>query len=230
MLINLIEKLYLNNGYEYINIENNHDELIVKIFKPQTAEKKAEYHLVVECKNPTIQNAENLLLEWADDLHLKVRESPMIDRVFSKNSTMIICWPESSITKKQIFQLEEDRYNFKKNVICYSLKELADLNLKNSDFTLKQLNNFVGEGHGAYFQRFKEKSAELENYYTLVLKIFLKVPFVTYLHDTKNLFDLDLLLTADLSQSEQELYDFTQGIDQGLNDEDLMEEFLKREM
>ncbi|WP_323162153.1 ABC-three component system middle component 1 [Pseudomonas fluorescens] len=228
MLINLIDKVFLSNGYESVNFEHSYDELITKLFKPQVTENKAEYYLVIECKKPMSQHAEMLLSEWADGLHLKVRENPKVDRVFSKNCTMIICWPELSITSKQVFQLEEDRYNFKKNVITYSSEELADLKDKNSDFTLLKLNELIGQGDGTYFQRFKEKSAELENYYSLLLKIFIKIPFVTYLHDPKRLFDLDSSLVSNLSKSELGLYEFSLEIDEGLDDEELMSEFLKR--
>ncbi|WP_223481937.1 MULTISPECIES: ABC-three component system middle component 1 [unclassified Pseudomonas] len=228
MLINLIEKVFLSNGYETVNFEHGYDELITSLFKPKVTENKAEYYLVVECKNATIQHAEELLTKWADDLHLKVRESPKVDRVFSKNCTMIICWPEHALTRKQVFQLEEDRYNFKKNVISYSSEELLDLQEKNSSFTLLQLNELVGQGDGAYFQRFKEKSAELENYYSLLLKIFIKIPFLIYLHDPKRLFDLNSSLVTNLSESELALYEFTLGIDEGVDDEKLMSEFLKR--
>lgn len=228
MLINLIDKVFLNNGYEAVNFEHSYDELITMLFKPNFAENKAEYYLIVECKKATTKHAERLLTEWADGLHLKVRESPIVDRVFSKNCTMIICWPELAITSKQVFQLEEDRYNFKKNVISYSSQELADLIGINSDFTLVQLNDLVGQGNGTYFQRFKETSAELENYYSLLLKIFIKIPFVTYLHDPKRLFDLDSSLTDNLSEGELALYEFSLSIDEGLADEELMSEFLKR--
>lgn len=228
MLINLIDKVFLNNGFEAVNLEHNYDELITSLFKPHAAENKAEYYLLVECKKATRHHAENLLSDWAEGLHLKVRESPIVDRVFSKNCTMIICWPESAITSKQVFQLEEDRYNFKKNVITYSPEELADLKNKNSDLTLLQLNEFVSQGDGAYFQRFKEKSAELENYYSLILKLFIKIPFVTYLHDPKRLFDLDDSLVSNLSKSEKDLFEFSQKTDKNLSDEELMSEFLKR--
>ncbi|AIC21148.1 hypothetical protein EY04_20225 [Pseudomonas chlororaphis] len=228
MLINLIDKIFLNNGYEAVNFEHSYDKLITRLFKPKLTENKAEYYLVVECKDATNEHAEKLLSEWADGLHLKVRENPIVDRVFSKNCTMIICWPKVAITTKQVFQLEEDRYNFKKNVILYSSTELADLQDKNSDLTLTQLNEFVSQGNGTYFQRFKEKSAELENYYSLLLKIFIKIPFVTYLHDPKRLFDLDSSLVSNFSERELALYEFSLAIDKNLNDEELMTEFLKR--
>lgn len=228
MLINLIDKIFLNNGFEAVNFEHSYSQLITRLFKPKVTENKAEYYLIVEHPNATNSQADELLSEWADGLHLKVRENPMIDRVFSKNCTMIICWPEPAITSKQIFQLEEDRYNFKKNVISYSSKELAELETKNSDFTLTQLNELVSQGDGAYFQKFKQKSAELENYYSLLLKIFIKIPFVTYLHDPKRLFDLDSSLTTNLSASELDLYEFSLRINEDLDDEQLMSEFLKR--
>jgi hypothetical protein len=228
MLINLIDKVFLNNGYEVVHFEHGYDDLMTRLFKPLVAKNKAEYYLVVECQNATNQHADLLLSEWADSLHQKVRENPAVDRVFSKNCTMIICWPVNAITNKQVFQLEEDRYNFKKNVISYSSAELTDLQDKNSDLTLVQLNELVGEGNGTFFQRFKERSAELENYYSLLLKIFIKVPFVTYQHDSKRLSDLDSSLVAHLSESELALYKFSLGIDEGLNDEELMSEFLKR--
>lgn len=228
MLINFIEKVFLDNGYEPVHFEHSYETLITRLFKPKAAEKKAEYYLAVESKNATTQHAEKLLTEWADGLHLKVRENPRVDRVFAKNCTMIICWPEPAITSKQVFLLEEDRYNFKKNVISYSSKELADLKEKNIDFTLAQLNELVGQGDGAYFQRFKEKSTDLENYYSLLLKIFIKIPFVTYLHDPKRLFDLDSSLVADLSETELALYEFSMDLNKDLGDEELMSEFLKR--
>lgn len=228
MLINLIDKLFLNNGYESVEFEHSYDELITKLFKPAAHENKAEYYLVVECKEASVEHAGELLSEWADGLHMKVRESSKVDRVFAKNCTMIVCWPELSITSRQVFQLEEDRYNFKKNVISYSAEEFEDLKEKNSDYTLVQLNELVGQGDGTYFQRFKEKSAELENYYSLLLKIFIKIPFVTYMHDPKRLFDLDLSLVENLSESELELYKFSLEVDENLNDEELMSEYLKR--
>jgi hypothetical protein len=228
MLINLIDKVFLNNGYEAVHFEHSYDDLITKLFKPQTSKNKAEYYLVVEFQNATNQHADDLLSEWSDILHLKVRENPLVDRVFSKNCTMIICWPSNVITNKQVFKLEEDRYNFKKNVISYSSAELTDLQGKNSDLTVVQLNQLIGEGNGRFFQRFKDKSDELNNYYSLLLKIFIKVPFVTYLHDPKRLSNLDSSLVEDLSQSELELYEFAIGVAEGLNDEQIMSEFLKR--
>ncbi len=228
MLINLIDKVFLNNGYEAVHFEHSYDDLITRLFKPQTAKNKAEYYLVVEFQNSTNQHADDLLSEWSDILHLKVRENPLVDRVFSKNCTMIICWPSNAITNKQVFKLEEDRYNFKKNVISYSSAELTDLQGKNSDLTVVQLNELIGEGNGRFFQSFKDKSDELNNYYSLLLKIFIKVPFVTYLHDPKRLSNLDSSLVEDLSQSELELYEFSIGVAEGLNDEQIMSEFLKR--
>jgi hypothetical protein len=211
-----------------VPFEHSYGELTTRLFKPKATENKAEYYLLVEHPNATNRHADELFSEWADGLHLKVRENPMVDRVFSKNCTMIICWPELAITSKQVFQLEEDRYNFKKNVISYSSKELSDLKAKNSDLTLSQLNELVSQGDGAYFQRFKEKSSELENYYSLLLKIFIKIPFVTYLHDPKRLFDLDTSLVANLSASELDLYEFSLRLGENLDDEEFMSEFLKR--
>lgn len=228
MLINLIDKIFLSNGYEAVHFEHNYGELKTKLFKPQDVNNKAEYYLLLECPDATTQHADDLLAVWADGLHLKVRESPVVDRVFSKNCTMIICWPELAITSKQVFQIEEDRYNFKKNVISYSQVELSGLEEKSSDLSLAQINELIGQGDGAYFQRFKEKSAELENYYSLLLKVFIKIPFLTYLHDPKRLFDLDSSLTANFSGTELSLYEFSLGIKPGLSDEQLMSEFLKR--
>ncbi|WP_417527352.1 ABC-three component system middle component 1 [Marinomonas shanghaiensis] len=228
MLIDLIDKVFLNNGYEAVHFEHRYNDLITRLFKPQTAKNKAEYYLVVEFQNAKNQHADDLLSKWSDILHLKVRENPLVDRVFSKNCTMIICWPSNEITNKQVFKLEEDRYNFKKNVITYSSTEFLDLQGKNSDLTVVQLNELIGEGNGRFFQRFKEKSDELNNYYSLLLKIFIKVPFLTYLHDPKRLSNLDSSLVEGLSQSELELYEFSIGVAEGLNDEQIMLEFLKR--
>lgn len=228
MLITLIDKVFLNNGYEVVIFEHNYDCLIVKLYKPIIALKKAEYYLVIECLNATNQHADVLLSEWADGLHQKVRVHPEIERFFSKNCTMIICWPDHAITDKQIFQLEEDQYNFKKNVITYCLAELEEFETKTNDHTLLQLNKMVADGNRRYFQRFKEKSAGLKNYYSLLLKIFIKMPFLTYQHESIGLNNLDSSLVESLTTVELELYEFMQGISKDLTDEELMIEFLKR--
>lgn len=228
MLINLIDKVFLNNGYELVGFEHDYDELVARLFKPKDTENKAEFYLVVEARNPSPLQADQLLSAWSDDLYLKIRQDPIVDRVFAKNCTMIICWPDLTITNRQIFQLEEDRYNFKKNVISYNAAELMDLQAKDIDFTLVQINELVGQGGGRFFQKFKEKSADLKNYYSLLLKIIIKIPFVTYVHDPKRLFDLDESLVSGLSLDERALYEFALDIDDNVADEVLMIQLLGR--
>jgi hypothetical protein len=229
MLINVIDKVFLNNGYELVAFEHSYDDLEARLFKPKSSENKAEFYLVVEGRNATHQQADLLLSEWADELYSKIRQDPTVDRVFAKNCTMIICWPDLAITSRQVFQIEEDRYNFKKNVISYSAAELMDLQAKDLEFTLAQINDLIGEGGGRFFQRFKEKSAELKNYYSILLRIVIKIPFVTYVHDPKRLFDLNASLVSGLSLSERALYEFALDIDENVTDETLMSRFLGRE-
>lgn len=228
MLIKLINKVFLNNLYEVVPLEHNYDYLMVELYKPKILQKKAEYYLVVECTDATQKRAELLLSEWAENLYQKVRTNPNIDRVFSKNCTMIVCWPDNAITDKQIFQLEEDRYNFKKNVITYCLDELDDLEAKGGDFTIAKMNEMISEDDGNVFKDFKEGTSGLKSHYSLLLKIFIKLPFVTYQHDSKRLSNLDSSLIESLSQNELPLYEFTQGLSNSLTDEELMDEFLKR--
>ncbi|NNA85477.1 hypothetical protein HBN85_11980 [Pseudomonas fragi] len=228
MLINLIDKVFLSNGYESVEFDHGYDKLSARLYKPSDTENKAEFYLLVESEEASSERADQLLSKWADELYSILRQNPAVDRVFAKNCTMIICWPEIAITSRQIFQIEEDRYNFKKNVISYSAAELTDLLVKDIDFTLAQINDLIGAGDGRYFQQFKAKSAELENYYSLLLKIFIKIPFVTYVHDPKRLFDLDSSLVSRLSVDERALYDFTLNLDDDLSDQELMMQFLGR--
>jgi hypothetical protein len=228
MLINLIDKVFLNNGYESVEFELEYEEFVARLFKPKDTENKAEFYLVIEGQNATHQQADLILSVWADDLYSKIRQDPIVDRVFAKNCTMIICWPDLAITNKQVFQIEEDRYNFKKNVISYSAAELMDLEAKDIDFTIIKINELIGEGDGRFFQKFKEKSATLKNYYSLLLKIIIKIPFVIYVHDPKRLFDLDASLVSGLTVDERTLYEFALGVDDNIVDEELMMQFLGR--
>ncbi|MBN0617384.1 hypothetical protein JTM18_36430, partial [Pseudomonas aeruginosa] len=64
--------------------------------------------------------AQKILEEKAQELFEAISNSGKVDRPFEKNCTMLICHEEEGISRQTILALEEDQYNFKKNVITYT--------------------------------------------------------------------------------------------------------------
>lgn len=105
-----------------------------------------------------------------------------------------------------ILELEEDKYYFKKYIMTYTNEEILDFKektkgYKNSvDFVKKSLNNDDN------FEEFKINNTL--SFYSLILKLYIKIPHLSY----KNIFEKnqieDLLITIEKKLKENSLDDY----------------------
>ena len=124
---------------------------------------------------------------------------------------MLICHEDSLIQRETIFLIEEDAYNFKKNVITYSNNELIDLEKFLKINNVHEISNFViseiiNEKNGQSFTAFKSTHQTVQNYYSLILKIALKLPFIRYSPSQKELINLSLEIEKSVSKQDAIIY------------------------
>jgi hypothetical protein len=206
MLIEIVKRIFESNGFQALELLCPYDGLQAFLFKPCSESGKEEFFLLLEYSNPTEDIFRALLNEVADEWYLSIRQQEGVDKAFAKNCTMIICSPIVVMPSRLVFDIEEDKYNFKKNVISYSDSELRSLEGLTQDLTVAEINRIINHNSGQEFQKFKRSSGNTENYYSLLLKIFVKLPFIRYLHAPKTLDDLEGLIRSSLSEEELSLY------------------------
>ncbi|MBA5806650.1 hypothetical protein F9883_01950 [Morganella morganii] len=207
----IINNILTSNGYREIDLTIKQNLAELNLFYPQKEILREEYFITVKFYNQTNESARILLESYAQEWFDLIRESGKVDQTFEKNCTLLLCHEEGNITRQSILMLEEDEYNFKKNVIAFTLKELDSLNdylkLKNIKcITSEFINEVINENGGAVFLKFKDNNKEQENYYSLILKSVLKLPFINYQPKEKQLSNLIGDIEASFSQNQLYIY------------------------
>ena len=184
-MINIINNILSSNGYKQVELVLQQDVADLYLFCPLTDSKREEYFVTVQLRTQSDSNAQHLLENQVQDWFEIISHSSKVDQTFEKNCTMLLCHEEDKISRQTILMIEEDQYNFKKNVIVGSQQEV--LVLKNylaqekiEKVTTKVINNIINVDNGKGFLDFKENNKRQKDHYSLILKIALKLPFITY--------------------------------------------------
>lgn len=226
MLIDLLENIFLNNGYQFIQIEQNLSGFNSSLFIPKDFYAREEYFLVVEAIQPSEESTRFVLDEGADAFFEAIRSNQSIGNAFSKNCTMILCCNAGYISRELMLSVEEDHYNFKKNVIAYTIKEIQDLRAKleasgHGKLTSSSINKAINSGSGDAFTKFKGLGEEADNYYSLLMKIVIKLPFIKYEPARQQLDDLERSIRTGLTPEENEILEKLEILGGGISDEGL---------
>lgn len=184
-MINIINNILASNGYKQVELALKQDVADFYLFCPLTESKREEYFVTVQLRTQSDITAQHLLENQVQDWFETISQSGKVDQTFEKNCTMLLCHEEDKISRKTILMIEEDQYNFKKNVIAGSQQEVLDL--KNylaqeqvEKVTITVINNIINVDSGKGFLDFKKNNKLQKNHYSLILKIALKMPFITY--------------------------------------------------
>ncbi|MGF1732134.1 ABC-three component system middle component 1 [Photobacterium kasasachensis] len=148
--------------------------------------KVKNYWLVLE------SNPEHVMEIQSELIDLCVKETK--DRAVEKNINILCLWKINSFNddiNKSIQELEEDPYFFKKHVLCYTQKELSELNYEVSKNTLQHLLDEQLTSPEV-FDRYKEYY-DRETWQSLLYRIAIKASFIRT--NTKNLGDISNLKT-----------------------------------
>jgi hypothetical protein len=133
-----------------------------------------------------------------------------------KNTTLLILFKKLEIERgyQELCQkVEEDKYGFKKVVLDYNgpqSEELIDV-LKKRKITNELLNDLVNDS-----KRFKDFSSEnnLTSYYELLLKVFVKLPFLTIRNTNSNFEILKDTLNQKLGSNARKLTKTLRALDE----------------
>jgi len=199
----LIERLFLENNYTVRPILNDSS-----LLASDTA--KSNYYLSIFLTEADVQDlVVGSLNEHFDAIKgLDEGYEPQMD----KNLSMLICVKRSSLNNnstlnKQIFDIEEDPYFFKKYVLTYteSQEELILRNVKDTS-VMTYLHTILNSEDA--FQTHK-KFPYHETEYNLVSKLFIKLPILNLTIRNEELPSLKVtvnnLLTPDLLQFRDDL-------------------------
>lgn len=207
----IINKILNCSGYQEIDICLHQDLAELNLFKPSVMNNRQEYFLVVRLHVQSDKSAKQFLECCAQDWFDKIVKSGFVGQEFEKNCTLILCHKEDQINRNTILIIEEDQYNFKKNVITYTDIELTDLlryidNNQLINLNEEVINRVINENGGMSFLKFKNNNKEQKNYYSLVLKSILKLPFISYIPQEQKLANLTGEIEQSLSPSQLSIY------------------------
>lgn len=188
MLIELLKSIFDNNEFS---------ESIVK-YKEYSCylyakDDEDNFFIVLDKKEITEDELNILISNGFSELYELLIKLDIANKAFEKNTTLILCL---DLDSKQINKIEEDTYLFKKNVIVYSeemriaLKEL----LKN-DYSLKNMNSLLNNNN-----LFEDSKKYTNNGYTLLSRLFIKLPFLCYERGVRKLENLSSIIESEAEQ------------------------------
>jgi len=227
MIINILEKIFESNCYEKVNFDFSLIGAKYFIYTPVAKENKEEYFVLLELLNQSNENLKLTLEDMSEYLFETIIKHGNVERHFGKNSTLIICHKENQIERMTTLSLEEDLYNFKKNVIAYSDKELYGLvnyikEKKITNLTNENLIKIINENNGVNFVRFKKNTKNNTEYYSVLMKFFLKLPFLTYETQEKGLSKINEDIDKELTVSQRNIRDDILSIEDEWTDESIL--------
>ncbi|MDR2275163.1 MAG: hypothetical protein LBF27_29905 [Sphingobacterium sp.] len=210
-MITIINKILSSNGYQVVDIELLDNNPNIFLFSPSSNDNKEEYFVTIQLPTQSNESAKELLEHKAEELFEAISDSDKVERYFIKNCTMLICHNETLIHKETIFSIEEDPYNFKKNIITYSETELNDLKDFLTSNNINEISNsvisdIINNRNGQNFTDFKNTHKTIRNYYSLFLKIALKLPFIMYTPSKKELINLSLEIENSFNAQDSLIY------------------------
>lgn len=225
-MITIINNILLNNGYKLVDIELTHEIADIYLFCPLELSKREEYFVTIQLYMQSDEAAQDVLKEKAQELFEKISHSGKVDVSFEKNCTMLLCQDDSKISRKTILAIEEDQYDFKKNVIAYSQKELEDIEnyldqQKIQKITNSIINDIINADSGERFLEFKNNHKMSKDHYSLILKVVLKLPFIIYSPQEQKLTNLSDEFESSLSPDQSLIYNRLVNSDIEWNDENI---------
>ncbi len=217
-MIKIINNILSSNNYELIELPLQQQMVNIYVFRSSNESNKEEYFVTVQFHEHSDNAAVSLLDEKAQEWFEEISRSGKADQTFEKNCTMILCHEESKIKQQTILMIEEDQYNFKKNIITYNKKELTDLQdylvqKKIEKITINVINDLINTDNGNQFLKFKQNNKQQKDHYSLFLKIALKLPFVTYTPKEKQLINLIDDIEKSLTKEQLSLYKQLENLD-----------------
>ncbi|NQV91737.1 hypothetical protein HQ489_04655 [Candidatus Woesearchaeota archaeon] len=223
-MINTIKKIFLDNqafkieNFNYVANSDNINGFVAL----DTREGKTGLFMVIEVNELNVLLNENEVLY--ETFYSELRGEEYYLPEFNKNISLIILLdtqlPIEQKIKRQIFEIEENPFYFKKYVLQYTEEQHNDLIEKCEDITTENLRNLV---LNVDFEEFK-KDISVNNYVNLLLNLYVKLPFLNVPYSAQELPDLTETIMEILGQNSdfQDLNEYREkvlaGIDNNIYD------------
>lgn len=208
-MITILNNIMASNRFTLVDVDLSTQYLGFSLYQAESA-RREEYFLTVHLENNSDQALQNLLDNTAQEIFEDIQSSGKVDLYFEKNCTMLICLDSFGLNHDLVLALEEDPYNFKKNVIKYSPLEVAALDdyltSKAIDaLTNEIINNILNGNNGKDFLAFKYQNGNGHRLYDLIVRVVLKLSFLSYNPQEQKLENLtvqiDSALPSELTQT-----------------------------
>lgn len=205
-MITILSNILLSNGYKLVDLDFQQDVAEIYLFQPLDEVDREEYFVTIKLHIQSDDAAKNFLEVKSEELFEKISNSGRVDSSFEKNCTILLCHEEDNISRQTVLEIEENQYNFKKNVIAYSQKELSAMEYYLASnqvdrITNSVVNRIINSDGGKDFLAFKNNNKQQKDHYSLMLKTVLKLPFITYTPQEKQLINLSLDIENSFSQN-----------------------------
>lgn len=227
-MIDILENILITNQYLKLEFKDEKYNSKFKVFAASVESDREEYFCIINWKKIDNFSVKLFLEEIADEIFDYIRSQNNIRQSFTKNSTLLIFFEKNEINNEDIYKIEEDEYNFKKNVIVYKKEELSSLKSLleiEKNLSIDLLNTIINGNEGEDFRRFKEKNEMSLNYYPLVIQMMLKIPFLKYKPKGEMLINLEHQIFEELEIHEKKIYEKLDSLDFNFEANDLIDFF-----
>lgn len=181
MLIELLKNIFSENDYIEHTVEL--EDYTLCLFSHQ---EKEEYFIILDKEIISNDDLKQLSLESMQSLYSNCKNLQVTNETFEKNTTLIICINNTDIDMDFCNQIEEDAYLFKKNILTYKDENITALETQlNNDFSLNKLNELLNNG-----ESFDDNKINIYTAYGLLIKVFIKLPFLSYRRESLELENL----------------------------------------
>lgn len=183
-MIKILNNIMTSNRFMLVDVDLSNQYLECSLYKAESSYRE-EYFLTVRVDNNSDEALQKLLDNTAQEIFEEIQGAGKVELYFEKNCTMLICLDSFGLNHDLVLALEEDPYNFKKNVIKYSPPELAALNDHMTSNAIKALtndiiNDILNANNGKNFLAFKYQSGNEHHLYDLIVRVMLKLSFLSY--------------------------------------------------
>jgi len=183
-MITTLNNIMTSNRFTLVDIDLPSSFFEFSLYKAESRHRE-EYFLTIHLDNNSDQALQNFLDNTAQEIFEEIQITDKVELYFEKNCTMLICLDSLGLSQDLVLALEEDPYNFKKNVIKYSSSELAALNAYLASNAIKALtsdiiNDIINANNGADFLAYKYQNRDRHRLYDLIVRVMLKLSFLSY--------------------------------------------------
>ncbi|WP_040063040.1 ABC-three component system middle component 1 [Pseudomonas batumici] len=183
-MITILNNIMASNGFKLVDVDLANESFNSSLYKAES-KLREEYFLTIDLNDNSNEALKRFIDQAAQEIFEDIQSSGKVELYFEKNCTMLICLDSSGLDQDLVLALEEDPYNFKKNVIKYSATELAALNAYLTSHSITAItndtiNDILNANSGKDFLEFKHQNRSHNRLYDLIIRVMLKLSFLSY--------------------------------------------------